>query len=191
MGGAIKVQKQWKQSGLLGKRKRFENLNGVPIRTASGELKIIVPTDATQFPEKAVDGSESLIVASSSGDQSMEDPAEKITATAVDGLGYIAWPSLKNVTWLDASDFRTPQQQETVLAVRANVGDSDITYLHYPIEGSYIRSDWTLPHFDGDPELWHGTPVLSAEDGKIVGILLVKQREPRIVPFEASLLSSQ
>ncbi len=188
LGGAIKIQKQWKQKGLLGKRTRFENLNAIPFRSAAGAKKILLPSDAALFTEKAIDGTQFLLAATSNGNQSMENPSDQIEPASVAELGVISWPSLEGIAWLDASDFREPEAQESVLAVRANVGDSDITFLHYPIEGSYIRSDWTLPHFDGDSELWHGSPVLSADDGKVVGILLVNRQDSRIIPFEASLL---
>lgn len=190
LGGVLKLKKEWQQKGLIGigKRTRSVILNGVPVNLPNNGKCLVVPFGLGEFSEKALPDSKTIIAFTQSGQNSVSHEEERLEKSKLDSnLGIMRWPELDNVDWLSKEDFRVPSEVETVLAVRSNVGDSEITYLHYPIECSYMCEDWSLPHFDGDRDLWNGAPVLSAKDGKVVGILITDSEQPRIVPYQPEL----
>ena len=182
LGGVVKLQKRWKQRSLIGQRIRTSLINGVPVQKQSGERVIFVPMSATEYPEKAIDGTRELVVNRTGGVQTISCEDAAIVATDFDHtLGVFVWQDLDGIGWLSPSDFRVPTETESVFAVRANMEDADVTYLHYPIEKAYLRADWSLPQFDGDPEVWDGAVVLSADDGKVVGVLNATDQQARVV----------
>lgn len=75
------------------------------------------------------------------------------------------------------------------MAVRANGEPGNLTYLHYPFETEDISQEWEVKNFDGDRSVWHGAPVLSAGDGKLIGVLLVGEHETRIEVLSEGLFS--
>ena len=146
---------------------------------------MLLPAGSLDYPDKAIEETKELVSLAKGTEQALDNPGNFVTESeTAQELVQISWPANPGIEWLQESDFRILDDVESVLAVRANVDDSDVTYLHYAIEGVYIRNDWSLPHFDGDPELWHGAPVLSANDGKVVGVLYVDQHQARIVPYQ-------
>ena len=99
----------------------------------------------------------------------------------------MVWPTLGGIDWLnEQTDFRQPGKTESCVAVRSIAIEGRLSFLHYPIEQSYLRDDWTLPNFDGDQELWHGSPVLSIEDGKVLGVLLIDDDRARVISLGAT-----
>jgi len=86
---------------------------------------------------------------------------------------------------------RTPDAIEDCLAVRASGDTPSLTYLHYPIEKLDITEtadDWELNSFDGDRDVWHGSPVLAASDGKLIGVLLIQNRRTIIATFSTQMI---
>ena len=183
LGGVIAMRKQWRQKGLLGKRTKSTGFNGIPLKFPNGERRIVVPWNVKQFSSKTIEGTALLIATLANEDVAIEQPQSVIkTFGDQTELAYLDWHSTNGVDWLDAkTDFRQFGEPESCVAVRSTNDDGKTHFLHYPIEQSYLRDDWTLPQFDGDPELWHGSPVLSVKDGKVLGVLLVEDEKARMV----------
>ena len=84
---------------------------------------------------------------------------------------------------LTENDFRVPLQLESCLAIRANQANGEsrqLTYIHYPIELDEIGEGWKLKSFSGDRNVWHGAPVLSERDGRLIGVLIVQPGSTRV-----------
>lgn len=183
LGGVISMRRQWQQKGLLGRRNKAAGFNGMPVQMANGEKRIILPMDAVQFSEKALPETAAIVALVPGGDESVEPEAAIRPISEGAEFGFIAWPTLGGIDWLNAqTDFRKLGEPESCVAVRSVVNGERLSFLHYPIEQSYLRDDWTLPNFDGDRELWHGATVLSINDGKVLGALLVSDDLARVSP---------
>ena len=185
LGGVVKLNKRWQQKGLLGRRTRSTSINAIPVQGQNGSQTMLIPKTGLAYPEKAIEGSQEITMFATDGEQQVV-AIDRLAPDSNDDaeLAQLEWPNEGDVNWLGPQSFRVPEKPESVLAVRANVEDTDVTYLHYPIEGTYIREDWILPQFDGDAELWNGAPVLSSADGKIIGVLIVDIHQARILTFE-------
>ena len=188
LGGVTTLIKTWRQKGLLGKRTKELTFNGVPCSDQNGKKFLIVPDVAMAIPAKAIDGSaEFMLLTRSSAKRLDQDEVRVRSIEDVPGLGILPFEKAPNLDWLEfPDDFRKPESTEDVFAVRATIENERLTYLHYFVDKNYLRDDWTLSAFDGDEQLWHGSPVLSAADGKVIGVLLVQRREARVVPFDAT-----
>ena len=184
--GVIGINKTWRQRGIFSKDWKT-SLNAIPVHFNDASPKLILPITATEFPKKAIPNSPKFEFVSQSEFVSIESPSEQIKPLAFNSsLGSIESTKLSIDECMTREDFRIPENIESVFAVRANVTDSDVTFLHYPIEKVYMRKNWELPHFEGDQDLWHGTPVLAAEDGKILGILFFQNKSWRILSIKDS-----
>ena len=186
LGGVTTIVKSWRQKGLLGKRSKELTFNGVPCADQNDKKFLIVPDEAMAIPAKAIDSKAEFILLTRSSAKRLEpDEVGVRSIEDVAGLGILPFENAPNLDWLEfPADFREPETTEDVFAVRATIENQRLTYLHYFIDKNYLRDDWTLSAFDGDEQLWHGSPVLSAADGKVIGILLVERREARVVPFD-------
>ncbi len=187
LGGVVKLEKRWSQKSIIGRRNKTALINGIPYMDADGELFFLIPTSAMQIPEKAIEDSRAIAVFARDGVH-MQTLGETKMVPSVGNqrVSMAAWRNVVRVDWLERADFRKPTQAENVLVVRANVTESDMMYLHYPIDASYIQEDWSLPQFDGDPEIWNGAAVLSAQDGKVIGMLLASGQTAEIITFDAN-----
>ena len=185
LGGVTTLVKTWRQKGLLGRRSRDLAFNGVPLTQSDGQKVLIVPTLAMEIPEKAIDDRADFLLLTRTGGRKLEQ--QELVARgieAVEGLSRLPMNGADDLDWLSMpNDFRQPDSKESVFAVRATMEDNKLAFLHYFIAESDLRDDWSLASFDGDEQLWHGSPVLAESDGKVVGVLLVARRNTRIVPF--------
>lgn len=184
LGGVTTLVKSWRQKGLLGKRRRDLTFNGVPC-VSHGKYSLIVPSEAIARPAKAVDDEvDYLMLTRTAGENISEIAADAQSLKTQSELSRFSFPQAPELDWrAQDSDFRAPSYPEDVFAVRGTIENGKLVYLHYFIEKNSLRDDWTLPTFDGDEQLWHGSPVLSANDGKVLGVLLVERRATRVIQF--------
>lgn len=192
--GVLQLEARWQHRGLLGESIKQATFNGIPIRTGSGKSALLVPSDMLRLPKKGVAGSLSISPLGFAGSplQMMESPpAGEDESSGAQRVAMLPVPANFSSNWLNDHATRTPDAIEDCLAVRASGDTRKLTYLHYPIEKLDITETaegWELNSFDGDRDVWHGSPVLAASDGKLIGVLLIGRRQSIIVTFKPNML---
>ena len=190
--GVLPLEINWNQKGMLrGESTKQATVNGIPIRDAGGNCFVTVPADVLSV-KKIVAGTLTLRP-SADGDPPISIPdlvSETEGATLnVAPLRNISVPGNFSPDWFDPAAIRFPTVLEECLAVRATGPAKSLTYLHYPIEQVDISESaggWVLNSFDGDRDVWHGAPILATADGKLIGVLLIIDRQALIVPPTAN-----
>jgi hypothetical protein len=184
--GAVSMASTWSQKRLLLTVGKSTHFNGTGIITAQGERQLVFPRDVME-PQASNESSFAISVGNLELDIAKipgPTPESEPEQEKADLLIEIGAPSKVSTRWIPESDIRIPQAVENCLAVR--VVDDAATYFHLPIAVESLREteiegQWKVIDFTGDREVWHGAPVLSVSDGKLIGILLVENRATRIV----------
>ncbi len=170
--GALPMEVIYMHDGFLGDSERRIGFVGVHAMVDS-QPSVLIPTDMLTLPNKGIQGSLNIGM-----DGLVSSRVQPAASTAL--LTPIKIPGLENLTSskpLAGEDIRTPLQVERCLAIRAIGKPDKITYMHYPIEIIDIDNDWTIKSFSGDRNVWHGAPVLSEKDGRLIGILMVESQK--------------
>lgn len=84
--------------------------------------------------------------------------------------------------------FRTPSTPEDCLVVRSAVVDGKATPLIQPVDLEQIslfENNWVIQIDDADFSEWHGAPVVSMADGKIIGFLQIDSGRPTVVLYSS------
>lgn len=177
--GAIPLEILWEQKGFLGRKsKKSVNIVGTHFTSGSGDFAMI-PSDVLVLPEK---GNAETLQVGLVGQAEMQVPVttDMISDTSITILPLPVANGLSYPTPIRKNEMRIPAKLESCLAIRANGELDDLRYLSLSIEAEDIGDDWVLKNFNGDRSVWHGAPVLSAMDGKLIGILLVGETETRV-----------
>ena len=185
--GAIPMSVSWTHDGLFGDKKRQATFVGIPFRDKDGQSFALIPKDVLALPRKGVEGSLRI---------SVRDRNQEIIPPVVDDststeFVRIALPLDSTNQWAEpGEDSRFAEDLENCLAVRANVDQGGLTFLDYPIDADQLSLDeakpntWFMNRFDGDRSVWHGAPVLSANDGKLIGALYVGDHQATVYVFD-------
>lgn len=177
--GAIPLEILWEQKGFLGRRSRKSvNIVGTHVASNEGDAALI-PTDVLVLPDSAF--ADTLQV----GIVERTEFREPLATQSLDGaeIARVALPAISGGTYpspISQNEMRIPDQPEPCLAIRANGELEDLRFLSLSIEQENIGEQWVVKEFNGDRSVWHGSPVLSELDGKLIGILLVGEKETRI-----------
>ena len=88
-----------------------------------------------------------------------------------------------------ATDRATTDSPSDCFAVRR--GDDQDAFFQLAINSDSIKQSKDKDYFDvinfnGDREVWHGAPVVTAERGKLVGVLLIQDRKARILKVDTA-----
>ena len=175
---AVSVQTSWKQKGrFFGTKEKTASCVATYIVNGSGDGSLRVPADVVTAPEKAIEGSFKVALA----DGTELDPS---TLVAVESklIGTLPLPADITPTKqpFTQQETRRPDQPEDCLAVRYEGTGSDGTFLHLTLEADQIDEDWQLKGFEGDRNVWHGAPIVAKYDGKLIGFLIVEDRDASI-----------
>ena len=183
--GALPMEVVYIKDGFLGDSEKKISFVGVHV-AAGGQSKILVPSDALMLPPKSIEGSLTVGLAGADEESRIPPVVSETALTMVE----LAIGGTVSSSPLTKGDFRAPWETENCLAIRANQANGDasqLTYIHYPIEQSEISEDWRLKGFSGARNVWHGAPVLSERDGRLIGVLLVEPSSARIEMLPESL----
>ncbi|QEG23612.1 MlaD family protein [Mariniblastus fucicola] len=173
--GAVPIRSSWESSGYFGRSIKTAQCNGIAIING-GEQFIWFPADVMSNSKKigfnlAVGDIESVGLGS--------------IRSVKDSL-VVRMESKARIDAFDASkDFISPVKPMDGLVVRQSA-EQDVRF-HLSIEKSSIKPDednenlWDVIDFNGDRNVWHGAPVVSAADGKLMGILLIESRKTKIL----------
>ena len=183
--GALPMETFYVKDGFLGDSEKKIGFVGVHVSVA-GQQAVLVPSDTLSLPPKGIEGS--LKIGLAGVEDSRVAGADSQTA-----LSLIEIPVQSHLSSapLTADDFRVPLQLESCLAIRANPANGQpkqLTYIHYPLELEDIGQDWNLKSFSGDRNVWHGAPVLSERDGRLIGVLMVEPGSARVEMLPDSIV---
>jgi hypothetical protein len=186
--GALPVEVVWKQKRLLGmgESEKRQDFVGAHLRSGGNDFSL-VPTDMLNPPEKAIENTWQLGITGALGTRVNLDQVF-LSESAVTRLKL---PPAKGFSYpkpFGENDLRVPSKAEACVAVRANGELADLRYFPLRIDAANLDEKWTVKNFDGDRTVWHGAPVLSETDGKLIGVLLVGERETRIETISNELL---
>ena len=182
----------WEHDGLFGDSQKSTTFNGIPYRDEAGESFVLIPSDMLVLPKKGIEGT--LKIGPAAADAELL-PAQTIRNYVDDDSRFVVIPVPSSLTtnWLfPRRDLRAATELENCLAVRSLDNQVDQAFLDFPIEKHQLSmvenrpDNWFMNRFDGDKRVWHGAPVLSASDGKLIGVLLVENHQATIVKFGAS-----
>ncbi len=191
--GAVTLVIKTSRFGLLGNREVTRLASAVPVQTESGQRALIVPTNllmefnANKLSAKSVtiDGLEKdsfdqwlfeafVDMASAGGGKSGTLP---VIVLPIDAAIDLPWQKLT----------AAGIENQPLIAVRHPVGASDGTFVHLPIDWDQlvIQRDgiWKVPEFEGDEDLWNGSPILSVDSGEVVGVMVSDNSWMTIVPL--------
>lgn len=173
--GAIPLRLRWTSTARILGGEKERTISGIPIVEKDGSTSIFVPGDIYTAPKRLEEGSLKIGPVNSDELFVSIEPSEELTSQPIVKL---AVPKSFCNNWLAAPrDFRQPETAENCIAVRVSAPDSaDSALVHYSIDAAIVGEDWQLVNFSEDEDLWHGTPVLSNEDGKVIGMLSVTGR---------------
>ena len=129
-------------------------------------------------PKKAI--AETLQIGIAGTEQSRLSPPQSKDRSAELALLKLNADGTKFPTPLRPTEIREPSNREPCLAVRANGDLNDLKYLHYSFDSHEIGDDWSVENFNGDRSVWHGAPVFSEADGKMIGVLILDASKTRI-----------
>jgi paraquat-inducible protein B len=177
--GAIPLEVAWDQKGFLGRlSKKSKNIIGTHFHIGSNDFAMI-PADVLVLPEKGIPDSLQIRLANQS-EMSVPVNSEMLTDSDITQVLLPSPTGFSYPTPIVKNEMRVPDTPESCLAIRANGEFEDLRYLSLSIDAKDIGDDWVVNNFDGDRSVWHGAPVLSESDGKLIGILLVGEKETRI-----------
>ena len=86
---------------------------------------------------------------------------------------------------VDYSNFRIPSEPEECCLCRSVKTDGDASTVIQSISLNQLKPDgttWTVNMEGEDLSPWHGAPVISLQDGKIIGLFLAGKKGAMIVP---------
>lgn len=190
-----------RRSSLLGiSRTQKFTVNGVLVRRGD-QTHILTATDA--LPEaiaEATDASQKsgleYVVSSPQSKVSQTivmvppiTPASNADAKDTNKLsGSAMFPFVDTTTELptvDYRNFRAPSEPEECCLCRSVKTDDDTSTVIQSIGLNQLKRDgtnWTVNMEGEDLSPWHGAPVISLQDGKIIGLFLAGKTGAMIVP---------
>ena len=86
---------------------------------------------------------------------------------------------------IDYNNFRIPSEPEECCLCRSVKADDDASTVIQSISLNQLKldgTDWTVNMDGEDLSPWHGAPVISLQDGKIIGLFVAGKKGAMIVP---------
>jgi paraquat-inducible protein B len=190
-----------RQSSLLGiSRTQKFTVNGVLVKR---EDKTYILTAADTLPEAIAESTDAAdkggleyVISSpqTTGTQPLMIttptlPAESDEASETTGaFGSVYVPfkdTIGDLPTVDASNFRIPKEPEECCLCRSVKTDDDASTVIQSIGLDHLKRDgenWLVNMEDEDLSPWHGAPVISMQDGKIIGLFVAGKKGAMVVP---------
>jgi len=179
--GAVPIKGSWQRSGFFGSKSlATTQCNGVAVLSGGGPL-VLFPAGVFE----SVSTEESFALSAEGAEISGLNLSGDGAKNGLLSLAANGNFKLQTKPFDLQSDVASEAQPMACLAVRR--GDDPNAFFHLAIKADSLREDaddpnrWTLIDFNGDRKVWHGSPVVSASDGKLVGILLIERRRTQIL----------
>lgn len=187
-----------RRTSLLGiARTQKFTVNGVLVRR--GDQTFIL-TAADALPEAAAEATDKgeleYVISSPQSTNSqtlmMSPPALRATADAMpeqsETSGSVQLPfsdTSGDLPIVEYSNFRSPKETEECCLCRSVKTDDDASTVIQSIGLDHLKRDgsnWLVNMEDEDLSPWHGAPVISMQDGKIIGLFVAGKKGAMIVP---------
>jgi sporulation protein YlmC with PRC-barrel domain len=175
--GAVPLSASWTAKSLFGSKQKEVRFNGLA-SNIDGVRQFIFPADIISEGREL----DSFHLQAFGKPVSLESSSEK----AIGPHKVVLLPLQSQEAKVDfLMELHDEDAISDCLAVR--VSDDLETSFHLPVNASSIKPNlenpeiWDLIDFNGDRKVWHGSPVLSASDGKLIGILLIEARKAQII----------
>ncbi len=183
-----------RKTSLLGiSRNRKFMANGLLLTTKGGIPKIL--TASNIFPAPASD-SDSAEQKPSAAEYEIRSSLTESTVTVLstrrgDGSdGGFAWlPCAEagdTIPGADMSILREPLQPEECCLCRSVKSDDETSSVIQSIGRDQLKATdtlWSVTTDSGDLSPWHGAPVISMQDGKVIGVFIAGKTGPMIAPY--------
>ena len=180
--GAVPIKATWKSRRLFGSKESKAQYNGVAI-SKKGEQQVLLPADIVQTAND--DDSFKLTVGGKQISTDALEPAEE---------QELAFHKIKLAGNFDA--FRIPEDCASFdspvdcLVVRRSEEQNVSFHLSIGADSIKPASEkkhlWDVIDFNGDRNVWHGAPVVSSTDGKLLGILLIYPRKTQVLSLHGA-----
>jgi hypothetical protein len=190
-----------RRSSLLGiSRTQKFTVNGVLVRRGD-QTHILTAADAlpeaTAEPTDSADkaaleyiisspqstASQTLMMVPSALPTSSSEPTEKTNISG--SASFLFVDESGTLPVVDDSNFRTPSEPEECCLCRSVKADDDASTVIQSISLNQLKqegTDWTVNMEGEDLSPWHGAPVISLQDGKIIGLFVAGKKGAMIVP---------
>ena len=186
--GAVTLVIKTTRFGLLGKREVTRLAGGIPAKLDSGQTVLIVPSNILSDFASETPAAKSVSVdgfSNDSFDKSLYEGLVQLAETNR-GVGYhIALLPVEPSAGLPWQELGGFGKSQPMIAVRRPVGAPNGSFLHRRINWATLVNDgvdvWRATSFDGDRDLWNGSPIQSAESGEIVGMMVSDQNSCQFV----------
>ena len=184
----VQLKAVWKKSLLGFARKKQKSALGILIGDPNAPVAL-VPTDFVVPPTEAIEGSFGLLAIIDGREvalASIESPGEQRLASlplrAADGKDVSLAVSKK-------TRFRVAEDIEDCFAVRTSGADSHLVLETIgKHELTVDEGNWRWSKNGLSSDVWHGAPVVSTADEKIVGILSLSDDHTMVIPINAQEL---
>jgi paraquat-inducible protein B len=190
-----------RRSSLLGiSRTQKFTVNGVLIRRGD-QTHILTAADAlpeataesTDSADKAAleyiisspqsTASQTLMMVPSSLPTNISESSEKTNLSS--SASFLFVDESGTLPVVDDSNFRIPSEPEECCLCRSVKADDDASTVIQSISLNQLKQDgtnWTVNMEGEDLSPWHGAPVISLQDGKIIGLFVAGKKGAMIVP---------
>ena len=167
--------------------------NGLLLTTKGGIPKIL--TASNIFPAPASD-SDSAEQKPSAAEYEIRSSLTESTVTVLSTERVAA--SEEGFAWLpcaeagdtipgaDMSILREPLQPEECCLCRSVKSDDETSSVIQSIGRDQLKATdtlWSVTTDSGDLSPWHGAPVISMQDGKVIGVFIAGKTGPMIAPY--------
>jgi paraquat-inducible protein B len=178
-------------TSILGiKRTREFTQTGILINSSTG-TRLLTAT----LPTVTVDDSEDVVLRDFQIQQA-DGTSEKLSGISLANCsggptGTLSVPAGQLTAATSDSQFRTPVDLEECLVVRSAVVDGKAAPVIQAIDVDQIEDRGESWQVSGDVDFsqWHGAPVVSSKDGKIIGLVLTDSGSTIIIKYRSSSAS--
>lgn len=189
--GAVTLVIETTRFGLLGNREVTRLANAIPVKMNSGQNGLVIPRNILTDFGSETPSAKSISVDGFSDEQFAKRLFEDLVALAaseqasestvpilllpIEGSVRLPWQELSAVGI----------ENQPLIAVRRPVGAPSGLFVHHPISREQIALDrenvWRVSSFSGGQDLWNGSPILSADSGELIGMMVSDGRATEII----------
>jgi hypothetical protein len=187
------VEASWKQKSLGFTRNVSAQGSAILVRSDDAAYALM-PADLARVPQEAIDGSFSLVFR----DRTTDIPLQPLSLDQLARHGLVdskiadiarvpVEASLSvSTSALSTDRLRLPVGPEDAFAVRRSAQSDDSAVVIEMIGREQIlvqNNVWSLTELNLNREIWHGAAVVACEDERVIGMIVVMDRIPAIIPI--------
>lgn len=174
-----RIELAWQETGLFGGYQQRPSW-GLVLAMANDQRSLLAPADRLLPPDDDVEAGSAVIRLAGN------DVAVAPAAVTVDGLAQrpLAMQVAGDRVW-PAARLRAPDAPEDLVLVDDPLAEP------LPVAAAtltHTEAGWQLPWRRVEPDQWHGAVAVAREDGAVIGMVVVVDRQAWVVPLAPALL---